>query len=450
MRDQTIKFSSTIPDDAGDNMVADKFVESFASFNRIINILQRQYIELKEEFTVQNEKLAEANLRLLALTESNLAANQFLYGILDALPLGVITIDREGRISHLNPTGSILFSKECRKTVGMFYSEVFPETDCEAAGALKTIKTGQSTQAFEREIIVSENRKLILSVSTALLKDEEGNCVGAIEVFQDMTKVRKMEHEIARLNTLAALGEMAATIAHEIRNPLSAIGGFAALLERDIDSKDPKMHLVHKIKKGVETLNSTVTRLLNYTRFNELNRIEVDFLNYLKMLIEQFRNDQVESAQALITVNDGGVKVTDEIIVSLDKLLFRQCIYNVLSNGMDAAAEHPTIEVAINVHPAAKIPAEFANKISLDFDESLLVVSITDNGQGIKVENRDRVFAPFFTTKGSGSGLGLAVAWKLIKAHGGEIFLGDSSPNGTTFYILMPARLNQADMESKQ
>jgi len=437
-------------DMSGADIKASKFAESYASFNRIINVLQRQYIELKEEFSTQNDKLAEANRRLVELTESNLAANQFLFSIFDSIPVGVITVDRQGVITHLNPAGSIMLNKNAKKAVGMHYNDLMPNTDCWEAGALGAIKSGQGASSTEKSLTFADDRKLKVSVSTAILKDEVGNCVGAVEVIQDLTKIRRMEQEIARLNTLAALGEMAATIAHEVRNPLSGIGGFAALLERDFEKDDPKVVLVQKIKKGVETLNHTVTKLLNYTRFNELNRIETDFVQYLKSSADQFRHEQLSSGHNIaISMDENNLTKPGDVVVLIDKLLFRQCLFNMLSNSVEAAGANARIGVTLSVYAPSNIPAAFANKISLDFDELLLETRISDNGPGIKPEHRDKVFAPFFTTKSSGSGLGLAVAWKLIKAHGGEIILGDNSGAGTTFHILLPARLGNTQLENR-
>ncbi len=426
-----------------------KFAESYASFNRIINSLQRQFIELKEEFSAQNEKLAEANRRLVEFTERNLAANQFLFSIFDSIPVGVITVDRQGTVTHLNPAGSIMLNKNAKQAVGMHYNDLLPATDNWQAGALGAIKSGQGAASTEKSLTFADNRKLKVSVSTAILKDEAGNCVGAVEVIQDLTKIRRMEHEIARLNTLAALGEMAATIAHEVRNPLSGIGGFAALLERDFAKDDPKILLVQKIKRGVETLNNTVTKLLNYTRFNELNRTETDFVQYIRSLVDQFRYEQISNGYNIaISMGENTPTKPGDLVVFIDKLLLRQCLYNILSNSVEAAGANAKIMVSLAVYPPSGIPAAFANKINLDFDEHLLETKISDNGPGIKPEHRDKIFAPFFTTKSSGSGLGLAVAWKLIKAHGGDIILGESSTPGAIFHVLLPARLGNTPLEN--
>ncbi len=431
------------------NQGASEFAESYASFNRIINALQRKYIELNEEFTAQNEQLAEANRKLVLSTESNLAANKFLFSIFDAMPVGVITVDKQGVVTHLNPAGAVMLNRNARQAIGMHYYEIVPDKDKEFGGALKAIQSGAGASSAEKILTLSDNRKLKVSVSSAILQDEAGNCVGAVEVLQNLTKIRNMEHEIARLNVLAALGEMAATIAHEVRNPLAGIGGFAALLERDINPEDPKILLVQKIKKGVDTLNQTVTKLLNYTRFNELNRVESDYVQFLNGAIEQFRHDHNNNMpSSAITFTENKLTKPNDLIVVIDKLLFRQCLFNLFTNSIEAADANAKVVITLAEYHGSNLPVPFANKINLEFDESLLVTTISDNGPGIKLEHRDQIFAPFFTTKTGGSGLGLAVAWKLIKAHGGEIILGENSGNGATFHILLPARLGNTQLET--
>jgi signal transduction histidine kinase len=207
--------------------------------------------------------------------------------------------------------------------------------------------------------------------------------------------------------------------------------------------------LVKKIKKGVETLNNTVTKLLNYTRFNELNRMETDYVQFIKSSLEQFRHQQENSCRnTVIALNENNLSKPGDVITFIDKLLFRQCLFNVLTNSIEAGGEKARINISLSINSSSNLPAHLANKINLDYDESILVTTISDNGPGIRPENRDKIFAPFFTTKSSGSGLGLAVAWKLIKAHGGDIFLGETSGPGATFHILLPARLGGTQLEN--
>lgn len=216
-----------------------RFTESYASFNRIINSLQRQYIELKEEFSSQNEQLAQTNRKLVEVTSENLAVTEFLNGILNSLSAGVIAVDQSGRITHFNPSASVILGIPQREPFGKQYRDIIPPGTPIDANCLRAAETGRPVDLVERTIDLADGTKLHISVSTAILRDNEGRPNGAVEVFHDLTKMKRMEQEFARLNTLAALGEMAATIAHEVRNPLAGIGGFAALLHRDIADEDP-------------------------------------------------------------------------------------------------------------------------------------------------------------------------------------------------------------------
>lgn len=425
-----------------------RFTESYASFRRIINSLQRKYIELKDEFSAQNEKLVEANKKLVELTERNLAVTEFLNGILNSISAGVIAVDRNGCITHFNPAASLILGIPLREPVGKPYREVVTPGNPVDANALRAAESGQEVESVEKKIDLPDGTKLNLSVSTAILKDREGKALGAVEVFQDLTKIKKMEQEIARLNTLAALGEMAAAIAHEVRNPLSGIAGFASLLARELDSSDPKRKLTEKIIRGVDTLNETVTTLLNYTRFDEINKTEVSYDGFLKMTIEQFQQDINQKApEVQILLHPPFGPSNGPITLSFDRLLFRQALINILSNAVEAMSGQGKIKIRFRRLPRQKAVAQYAQRMLLDLDETIVETTISDTGPGISPEHLEHVFAPFFTTKKEGSGLGLAVAWKIMKAHGGDIVAENSSKGGAVFHLLMPTKVDRVNRE---
>jgi signal transduction histidine kinase len=244
---------------------------------------------------------------------------------------------------------------------------------------------------------------------------------------------------------------MAAVIAHEVRNPLSGISGFASLLERDLEADGPKMKLVLKIKRGAEILNETVTKLLNYTRFSELNRTDSSYLKYLESIIEDFNTQLAEAGKkAKVDFKFPAYLARRNVIISLDQILFRQSLYNILTNAVEATGDSGKLTVELMTYESNETPELFENKLPLEFGEQLAVTTISDNGPGIKAEHRQKIFAPFFTTKQEGSGLGLAVAWILVKAHGGEILLAEKQQEGTTFHILLPAKIDAAQSENQQ
>ena len=425
-----------------------RFVDSYASFQRIVNSLQRKYIELREEFAAQNQKLADANHELTDLSDLNIKNNEFLNGILNSISVGVVAIDHDGRITHFNPAASVILGVPPNEPVGKRYASVLPIGRPADASALATAIIGQTVESVEKQVELKDGSIGNLSVSTAILADSQGNPAGAVEVFQDLTKLRQMEQEIARLTTLAALGEMAATIAHQVRNPLAGIGGFASLLERDLDESDPKRKLVAKIKRGVESLNDTVTALLNYSRSDELNLASVVYSEFLSSSLDEYRSANAERiGQVTIRSMPAGPGTLKPVTVTIDRLLIRQVLTNLLDNSIDVLGGDGSIAVSYRVLPRQSAIDIYSDRLILGVDETVLETVITDDGPGISDEHADRVFAPFYSTKQNGHGLGLAAAAKIMKAHGGDILIDKSVTVGVAFKLLLPVRIDSANME---
>ena len=429
---------------AGSEDIA-RFTESYASFTRIVNSLQRQYLELKDEFAAQNIELAETNKKLVGATERSLAATDFLNRILKSVTAGVIAVDMTGRITHFNPAATMLLGFPAQDVLGKLYRDCIPHGEPIDANALRTAETGHELTGAEKKIELIDGTQLFLSVSTVVLRDDDGAPSGAIEVLHDLTKVKKMEQELARLNTLAALGEMAATIAHEVRNPLTGISGFAALLGRDLDRDDPRQKLVTKISRGVESLNQTVTSLLNYTRFDEINAESIDYGEFLMRMIEQFKYDQPDLARGS-TFNlrsPYGGKV-EQLMVTLDPMLLRQLYYNLLKNAIEACNGKAVVDITFSKLPRQRATRDYGGRLMLSMDETVVETIVADRGPGLPDNVVENVFAPFYTTKLEGNGLGLAMAWKIIKAHGGDVLAGNNKDGGAKFTILLPTRIVSA------
>jgi PAS domain S-box-containing protein len=428
-----------------------QFAESYATFNRIINSLQRKYIELEEQFTSQNDELVKANRKLVELSERNLVATEFLNSILNSISAGVVAVDEKQCITHANPAAGMILGRKAEDMLGHAYQDVIDGGTDSPASAVRTAQTGEEVVSVEKEARSANGTRLRLSVSTSVLRNRAGEGRGAVEVFQDLTKIKKMEQELARLNTLAALGEMAATVAHEVRNPLAGIAGFAALLERDLDETDPNRRTVRKIIRGVETLNETVATLLNYTRFKEISRVAVDYPQFVADVIERFRIDNSDRLeQVTIECSTPGDFMTTPIVLEVDATLLRQVFFNIISNAVDMTDGRGRIRIAFRILPPEEAAAKFGDKVLLGPNETIVETTIEDNGPGIHEHHRDRIFAPFFSTRSGGNGLGLAVVWKIMKAHGGEVFVTDAAPSGAAFHLLLPARMDLTTMERRK
>ncbi|MEW5924231.1 MAG: ATP-binding protein, partial [Candidatus Zixiibacteriota bacterium] len=273
---------------------------------------------------------------------------------------------------------------------------------------------------------------------TSLLKNRGGEIVGAVELFQDVSKLKRMEEQISQMKVLASLGEMAASIAHEVRNPLSGIGGFAALLSRDLENDPDKKRMADKIVEGVTSINNTIQTLLDFARREKLEKSNVDLNRYLNDMLDEFvgMNCFKDAAKRI----DRCLSPEDSIAVDLDSQLFRQVIFNFVKNGLEAGREDGRVKVTARPLPLSLAQREYGEKLQLSGSETLAQIIIEDNGSGIKESDLKRLFSPFYSNKENGIGLGLSIAWKIIKAHGGDVAAKTQLGKGTTFSILLPAR----------
>jgi len=184
---------------------------------------------------------------------------------------------------------------------------------------------------------------------------------------------------------------------------------------------------------------------LNYTRLEEVNRTEVVYDNFLKAAIAQFRqefSDKVVHAQIRLSSSQGSSE--QPIRLNLDRLLIRRVLFNILLNSIDACTGKGKIEIRFRRLPRQSVVDRYGERILLGLDETIVETLVSDTGPGISAENLEHIFAPFFTTKKEGSGLGLAVAWKIMKAHGGDIVAENGPEGGAVFRLLLPAKIEDA------
>ena len=287
----------------------------------------------------------------------------------------------------------------------------------------------------EREILDAEGRPHVIESSVSPILDTNGCMRGAVEIIEDMTEIKQLRERLHRLDKLAALGEMAASLAHEIRNPLNGIEGFASLLERDLDPDDKRRTFARYIVEGVRALNQTVTDMLAYTRPQKLNVREVrvsDVIDSVAMLVEEdVRKRGIEGIDIQADLDPQA----DVIQADPDQL--RQSLLNVMLNAVQVMPNGGKLRVFTRAN-GHRVVSATGNPEYLERDT--VQIGVADTGPGMDDEVKANIFNPFFTTRSEGNGLGLAIVHKIIDLHGGEIVV-DSAPNeGTTFYINLPKR----------
>jgi two-component system sensor histidine kinase HydH len=268
------------------------------------------------------------------------------------------------------------------------------------------------------ECTFTGGRTVPISVSAARIINEIGDFVGQVLILRDLGEVRRLQNEVRRHEKLAALGGMAAGVAHEIRNPLSSIKGlasfFADQFEYGSDSQEAAVVMVQE----VDRLNRVITELLDFARPTDLKRKSTDLAS---LVTRSLRLIQKEAANQNITIN---LQPEDDICpVRIDPDRMAQCLLNLYLNAIQAMENSGTLTV----------------RISVDNDQ-YVHITVSDTGRGIHPEKLDKIFDPYFTTKKTGTGLGLAIVHKIVEAHQGQMKVKSTPGQGTSFTVIIPCQ----------
>jgi two-component system, NtrC family, sensor histidine kinase PilS len=335
--------------------------------------------------------------------------------ILRSLSSGLLTIDQHGKVLFANPTAASLLG----------YSGSIDGRDCNELipGVRAHLDdSGGLRNRFELTIgHAHDNRRISLGLTCSPLLDERGRFLGHIVNFQDVTELREMERVLRRNERLAALGTLAASVAHEVRNPLAAIAGCAELLEPDVSDEDKR--LIHVIRSESARLADIVTDLLDYARPRRLERHKIEFGRALAELADSFRADP-SNADVDLRVN----VPKQPVPVELDISQITQVLWNLVRNGAEAM--------------------EGVGRLDLDLEEvdrEIVRIRVHDRGNGIASKDIDRIFEPFFSTKSGGTGIGLALVHRIVDEHGGKIDVKSTVGVGTVFTIELPRRAPTLD-----
>lgn len=260
-------------------------------------------------------------------------------------------------------------------------------------------------------------------LSSSPIFDRNGNLVGTINVAKDITELKNLKERIISMEKMAALGEMAAKVAHEIRNPLLAIGGFAKRLEKEL--KDDKSKEYSKvILEEVRRLERILNEILSFVKPYQVKK---EFFK-IKELVDDVVNLTFSTLKE--NGNELTVIVEDDFLVlgNYDKL--KEVLLNLLSNANDATKNG---EITLRVRKASELPLEVANS-----ENQYFIIEVQDTGCGIEKENLKKIFDPFFTTKINGTGLGLSISKRIVEEHCGIIKVESELKKGTIFRIYLP------------
>jgi signal transduction histidine kinase len=341
---------------------------------------------------------------------------------------GVIAVHRDGTIALTNDEAYRIFAitRPTRDT-GRAFSEVFHDRP-EVVRALSA--AFELTTLPNRAELRLKDLDRVVGYTLSLVRDDAGSLIGAVMYFKDLTQVEQLEERERLRDRLASLGEMAAGIAHELKNPLAGIEVMAGLLRRKVPDSPDAQSLLADIISESKLANAIVMQML-------------EFVRPIRLQVE--RNDIRQVFRQAITLAEskvprGDVEVAIDIapelpLVDADEHQLVQVFTNLLINAFEALGGHGRISIKAVVEAVELDPA-FASDGQAP--TPTLIVDVSDNGPGVLPELSDRIFDPFFTTKPEGSGLGLPIVRKIVDAHDGRIDLTSTPGLGTRFRVTLP------------
>ena len=349
----------------------------------------------------------------LVVKDAYLREKLFSSSILENMADAVIAVNTEGRITLVNSAAEQLFSLAGADVIEKPVREILPECGT-LLMALIASPTTSNTKEFE---CITKNRRLILSGHFSLITGTENFSDGAFVVLRDMTEQRSMQKVIERQEKLTAMGELASGVAHEIRNPLNAIGVLGQRLDMEFSPTEDEQeyhHLVRAIVSEVYRVNAIIQRFLKFARPPQLMLVHSD----LDELIEQYR--PVLEGEAEAKGLHFSLKACSGSKVSLDREQMQQVLLNLVRNAVEATQENGTIAVTAGKHSGTAF------------------IEVADTGKGIPVKMLSQIFNLYFTSKDNGTGMGLSIANQIIQAHGGILEVESREGEGSVFRIVLP------------
>lgn len=349
---------------------------------------------------------------LLALNQTFQVVNRsyreirsFTAAVLESMETGVVAVDSQGRVTVLNRAAQQIL-KVNSSVLLKPYDEVFSDNPLR----LKELLSGRETGGeFEAEIFGST-----VSVSTSPLYDSEEKASGGTALLRDVTAIRKMEQEMKQSERLSLLGDTAASVAHEVRNPLNAISMAAQRLEEEYAAKEgleSAKNLSRILRQEVKRLDGIVSQFLSLARPSELNLQKSD-LNRLVAETVTLAEGEASSLSVEVSTLLGDIP---ELMLDPDEL--KKAVINILRNGMEATGKGGSVS------------------LSTRLDGDMVALQIEDTGEGMSKEQMRKVFQPYFTTKERGTGLGLSIAQRVVADHGGRIDVDSTPGKGTVFTL---------------
>jgi len=390
---------------------------AFEAFKIRSEQLAAAYGSMEKQFEKLNLELDEKNRKLEE-------AHTVLDSILDTMHNGVVAVDTNGIITHFNTAAQRTTGYSAKDAAGAKFDEFFGDKGLSEKNVLDVLKSGKGYDRDEKILWNKDGVPVPVVYQSSLLRDARENLLGAVEIFSDVSKIKQLESENQQNRVLAALGEMAATLAHEIKNPLGAMGTWARLLDKSFETDDKRKQTLGKIIDALSRLNKIVSSMLIFGRQSKPQMQTADIKPFLSEFVDGMEIEVVFGSGTQIQVEKEWSDIP--LVAQFDPEKLRQVLLNLALNAVQAMGETGTLTVEC--------------RQSKRNDSNYVIISVKDTGPGIPAGELEKIFAPFHTTKEDGTGLGLAIVKKLIEFHNGVIDVESEVGRGTVFHVFLPLK----------
>lgn len=336
-----------------------------------------------------------------------LNTQRYANDVLESIPDSLITLDQEERIVSCNKNAEKLIERRSDEMMGEKLIDIFPNCPPE-------ILTAQNIVEKDAELQLPAGRQVPIKIASAQLMDHQGKRIGRVLVMRDVAQLRSMEQQLEHSRRLAALGSMAAGIAHEVRNPLGTLRGLAHFFGAEDGATDACKEYSKFMISEVDRLNQLVTELLQFGAPRDVTFGKVDAKIMVEKIVTLLEKDFTEKNIRFVQ------HLNNSATLYGDSDLLMQALLNLLKNSIQATPE--------------------GGEISLDItcDAQACRLSISDTGVGMSKEAQNKIFDPFYTTRKTGTGLGLSVSHRIVERHNGYFEINSVVSKGTTITIVLP------------
>jgi len=410
----------------------------------------RRFIYPIEEMARASKKISEGDFspRVTVASSNELGELAFAFNemtkrlqshneyILESMSNGLLVVDLNGNVTTFNRAASRILEIPPESVVGNNIVKAFSHIPIFLNSVQAALKNHQHLD--NKEVNLSEEMPKFIRLRSAPLLGADSRELGTEIIFTDETQLRKLQSQIKTTEKMATIGELAAGIAHEIRNPLGAMKGFTEILQKKLLKQPEIREMVTDIASEIEILNKIVTNFLVFAKPTSLEAQEVSLLEAIHGVLPLIEKE-AESKKVKVVFNP-----IKNALVRLDVEQFRRAILNLALNAIQATPTKKGVEIGLTGLSRTDLLEFLTAQGFKDFYPSEIegnwgIVWIKDEGDGIEENNFNKLFMPFFTTKTEGFGLGLSITRKIVEAHGGKVSCVNRPEGGAMFLIILPA-----------